>query len=189
METKNVLDKALTYLAGPIDDAKDDGIGWRQIFIDGLKKRNINLTVLDPTNKLGCIDVGEVGEEKQSHLYLKKEHRWDELTELMKKIVRIDLREVDFVDFLIAKVDINVHSCGTYHEIIEADSEHKPVLAIIEGGKEKAPSWLFGIIDHNLMFDNEEDCLEYLDAVNKGIMPLDDKWILIRKFFKSILDK
>ena len=188
-KSKDILDKALTYLAGPIDDVEDDGVDWRQRMIKGFKKKKINLTVLDPTHKLGCIPIGEVGEEKQSHLYLKREGRFDVLAEMMKPTVRIDLREVDFIDFLIVRVDVSVHMCGSYHEIIEAVDEHKPILAIIEGGKKNAPSWLFGILDHNLMFNDEEECLEYLDAVNRGIMPLDNKWVLIRKYFKGVLDK
>ena len=185
---EGVLSRALTYLAGPIDDAHDDGMGWRQYMIKGLKKRGINLIVLDPTHKLGNVAPEEVGKEKQAHLLLKKEHRWNDLSNLMKKIVRIDLREVDFIDFLIAKIDSSVHMCGTYSEIQIADLQHKPILLIIEGGKEKAPSWLFGIVDHNLMFDSEDECMEYIDAIHKGIIPLDDKWVLIRQEFKGILD-
>ena len=35
------------------------------------------------------------------------------------------LRQVDLSDFIIARVDINIHSCGTYHEIVLADIEKK----------------------------------------------------------------
>lgn len=187
---QKILDESLAYLSGGIDNAKDDGIGWRQEFIQKVKKKRINLTILDPTNKLTETDeYNETGKEKEYHLNLKKNERWDELSAFMKKIVRLDLREVDFCDFLVAKIDTRIHLCGTYHEIIVADFQHKPVLVIAEGGKKNAPSWLYGILDHNLMFNNDDECIEYLDLINKGIVPLDDKWVLLRGKFKGVLNK
>jgi len=177
-KSKNILKKALVYLAGAIDNASDHGIEWRTYFRSQLKKRNIKLTILDPTKKIGSM-VDEV-KEKKIHLALKKNHEWKKLSKYMKAIVRKDLRQVDFSDFLVVKIDPKVHTCGTYSEIQIADLQHKPILVIIDGGRELAPSWLFGILDYRLMFDNEDECLDYLDRVNRGKIILDDKWFLIR---------
>lgn len=185
---KNVLDEALTYLAGPIDYALDDGIGWREKIKEGAKARNINLSILDPTKKFGNLK-SESKEEKQLHFSLKEREQYDELTKYMKQIVRQDLRQIDFCDFLIARIDTSIHACGTYHEIILADMQHKPVLLIVKGGKANTPSWLFGILDHNLIFDSEDNLLDFLDNVNNGKVILDDRWILFRKEIKGILDK
>jgi len=182
----NVLDMALTYLAGAIDRASDDGIGWRQYFKNKLIEKNINLVVLDPTHKVGGL-ISEIKDEKEINQKLRSEKKWDSLRKSMKKIVRSDLRSIDLVDFLVVKIDSSIHMCGTYWETLIADWQHKPVLAIIEGGKEKAPMWLFGILDHNLMFNNEDECIDYLDKINKGLIELDDKWVLIRKELKEIL--
>ena len=177
---------ALTYLGGPIDDADDHGKGWREYVKKKLIEKKINLVVLDPTHKVGSM-VSESCDQKQIHQTLKQEHRWEELSQFMKKIVREDLRQVDFCDFLIVKVDTSCHMCGTYSEIQIADLQHKPILAIIEGGREKAPSWLFGILNYQLMFDSEDECIEYLDMVNKGLIEVDSKWVLIRKKIRGIL--
>lgn len=188
MKNKNILDGALTYLCGPIDNAPDDGVGWRQRIKKGIKDKNIDLSVLDPTEKFGDL-VSESKEEKELHFKLKKEEKYDELTKYMKKIVRHDLRQVDLCDFLIAKIDINIHACGSYHEMILADIQHKPILLVVEGGKQNTPSWLFGILDHNLFFDTEEQLIDFLDKVNNGEIKLDDKWVLFRKEIKGILNK
>ena len=180
-----ILDKALVYMAGPIDFDDSLGVAYRQKIIEETKKRGIGIKFLDPTNKLTTL-VNDVGEEQETIQQCKKRKSWTKLTKLMKQIVRSDLRQVDLSDFLIAMVDTSIHMCGTYHELIQADLQKKPVLAIIKGGKETAPSWLFGIIDYKLMFDTIEDCIQYLDDVDSGKVELDDRWVLFRKELHEI---
>lgn len=176
----NILDLSICYLAGPIDYAEDLGVGYRQKILSLAKEKGLNIKFLDPTNKLTGLQ-DDIGQEQDSIQRYKKRGHWKALTKLMKKIVRSDLRQVDLSDFVIVKVDVGVHQCGTYHELIQADIQKKPVLVIIEGGKEKAPSWLFGIIDYKLMFSTEEECVDYLVRVNSGEEDLDDRWVLFRK--------
>ena len=178
---KNVLEKAIAYLAGPMDVAVDGGKEWRKYIIEGLKKRNINMVVLDPTNKPKCL-TPELDGEQQIHQKLKKNHKWKELSKHIKKIVREDCRMVDLSDLIIVKIDKNIYACGTYNEVSIASVQNKPTLAIIEGGKENAPSWLFGILDYKTMFDSEDECLDYLEKINDGKIKLNSKWVLIRKY-------
>ena len=187
IENKNVLDMAHVYLGGAIDDAADHGKGWREYFKQKMIEKEINLVVLDPTHKLRSL-ISESEDQKLIHQKLKREHRWEELSAFMKKVVKEDLAQVDFSDFLVVKVDTRFHACGTYCEIQIADIERKPILVIVEGGVEKAPSWLFGILDYQLMFNNEDECIEYLDMVNKGLIELSYKWVLIRKKIRGIVD-
>jgi hypothetical protein len=177
---KNILEGSVCYLAGPIDEAIDSGFGYRRKIISGCLDRNINIQFLDPTNKLEGLK-SEVGTEQNKIRRLRAAGRWKELSETMKSIVRIDLRQVDISDFIIVKIDKSIHMCGTYHELVVADIEKKPILTIIEGGKTKAPAWLFGILDHKYMFDSEEDCLKYLEKVNNNEVELSDRWVLFRK--------
>jgi nucleoside 2-deoxyribosyltransferase len=182
---KNILKGAVCYLAGPIDYAHDFGVEYRQFVKEESKKRGLAIKYLDPTDKPeGLVD--DVGVEQDSIVKFKEEGRWDELTALMKQIVRADLRQVDLSDFIIARVDTRIHSCGTYHEIVLADIEKKPVLLIVEGGKDKAPAWLYGIVDHTLMFNNAEECLEYLERINNGEIELDDRWVLFRHALENL---
>lgn len=185
VKPKGVLDGAICYLAGPIDQAEDSGTGYRRDIIAKSREHNINIKYLDPTNKLDGLK-GEVGDEQDRIKRYRERGRWKDLTDFMKLIVRADLRQVDISDFIIAKIDKRIHMCGTYHEIVVADIEKKPVLLIIEGGKKMAPSWLFGILEHEFMFDNEDECVKYLDKVNRGEVELNDKWILIRKQLADI---
>jgi len=183
--SEGVLDKTIAYLCGPIDEAIDQGIGYRRDFISISEKYGLEIKFLDPTNKLKGLQQ-EVGTEQDRIERYRNRGRWKDLTNFMKIIVRADLRQVDLSDFVIAKVDKNIHMCGSYHEIFLADIEKKPILAIIEGGKKNAPAWLFGILDHNLMFDDAEECVKYLDKINRGLVKLDDRWVLLRKQLDEI---
>ena len=174
---KNILKNSLCYLCGPIDNAADQGKTWRTETIKRYKKMNIKF--LDPTNKLRGL-VKEVDDEQEKIRKYKREGRWEELSKMMKGVVHQDLRVCDYVDFMIAYVDTSIHMCGSYHEIITATIQKKPVFIVVEGGKKNASSWLFGICDHNYMFDNFDELYKYLDGINSGKIKLSDRWVLIR---------
>jgi nucleoside 2-deoxyribosyltransferase len=179
---KNVLKHSICYLIGPIDNASDQGKGWRQM----IKKRcaHMNIKFLDPTNKLRGL-VKEVDNEQKKIKEYKEVGNWKELSLMMKQVVRSDLRSIDYADFVIVYVDTDIHMCGSYHEMTVAINQKKPVLIVVEGGKKYASSWLFGVCDYNFMFDNFEDLLKYLRNVNKGKEKLNDRWVLIRKQLQS----
>jgi hypothetical protein len=179
MKTKNILNGALVYLAGPIDSVDDDGVGWRKHFITECHKKQIGIIFLDPTSKTDGF-TKEIGEDKQNLLRLKKEGKFDELSKIMKNVVRVDLRSVDISDFLIVRIDPSVFMCGSFDELRCALNEKKPVLIIIEGGKKKAPNWLFGIVDYKFMFDSVDECIDYLNDLNTGKTLLSSKWVLMR---------
>lgn len=182
---KSILEGTLCYLAGPIDFAEDLGVSFRRYVIAGSKERKLGIRFLDPTNKLVGLQA-DVGEEQDTIQAYKKRKSWNKLSTLMSKIVRTDLRQVDVSDFVIVMVDTSVHMCGSYHELILADLQKKPVLAVIKGGKQNSPSWLFGIIDHKLMFDDLDECLNYLEDVNKGAIETDDRWVIFRKELEDL---
>ena len=91
------------------------------------------------------------------------------------------MRSVDYSDAIIALIDSDIHMCGTYNEIFLAESQHKPILAIIKGGPAKAPGWIFDVIRWQEMFCSVEECVEYLDKIDKSEIDIDDRWVLIRK--------
>ena len=117
-KVKGRLNNHRVYLAGPIDHVADDGTGWRKSITTYLEK--MGLTILDPTDKptTPC-KWNEVGEKEhiQKLVDLK---RWDELNQMAKEIVLVDLRMVEVSDFMICYVDKDVHLCGTYDELFEA---------------------------------------------------------------------
>ena len=169
------LKGAMCYLVGPIDFDSEKGVGYRQKIKKELK--DLGIIFLDPTAKLDGL-TPDVGIEQEKIAQLKEEKKWDELRVFMKKIVRSDLRCVDYCDFIIAYIDPEVHMCGSYHEIVCAVNQKKPVLAVIKGGRKKASSWLFGILRPDAMFDDVEGLVEYF---NHPEFNLDERWVLFRE--------
>ena len=71
----NRLDGLRFYLAGPIDAAKDDGVGWRRALKPWLKRRKIK--VLDPCDKpIAYSAYKEIEGEKQKMMELKESGRY-----------------------------------------------------------------------------------------------------------------
>lgn len=169
------LKGSMCYLVGPIDFAKDKGVGYRQKIMKELK--SLGIIFLDPTAKMDGL-TPDVGVEQEKIQQMKDEGRWEDLRVFMKKIVRSDLRCVDYSDFVIAYIDPNVHMCGSYHEIVCAVNQKKPVLAVIKGGKKRASSWLFGILRTDAMFDSIEELVEYFK--HPEFKP-DERWVLFRE--------
>ena len=178
---KGKLTNHRAYLAGPIDNAKDDGVGWRQLATPYLKERGIQ--ILDPTDKpVTQCRFNEIGDEKEMIKKLVKLERWDELREIAKEIVLVDLRMVEVADFLIAYIDPDMHICGTYDEIFEALRHRKPTLIVHKGGKARMSMWLRGKLNHNFVFDNFEDLFNYIDALHDGTIEPDyTRWVFFDK--------
>lgn len=176
----SVLKDAYFYLAGPIDNATDDGVGWRRQLVAALKQYNVQARIIDPTDKPTHLKK-EVGEEKQQQRALRAAGKFKELVKFVGEYRHHDLRFVDLSDLLIAYVDPDIHMCGTYDEIFTAERQKKPRLLIVKGGLTKCPFWLFDVFDLKDMFGSVEECAERLDDINQGRYPLDSRWVLLRQ--------
>jgi len=170
---KNKLEHATCYLSGPIDYAKDDGIGWRSDFIK--KSKHLNLTVLDPTNK-PTSQKSEVGVEKDYHKNLRLKQDIVGLRDFAKKIRRVDLRFCDLCDFLIAYIDTDIYACGTWDEIIVCERQKKPIFGIFPKGIFNAPLWCYAMFRPNEMFSSVDELIQHLDGLSHS--ELDDRWVL-----------
>lgn len=185
----NRLKKNLAYLIGPMDEADDRGVGWREHISSFLHKLGVG--VLNPCDK-PTIKASETPETIAQMSEWKSQGRYDELSNMMKKIVSVDLHMVDLSNFVIMYIDKDIHMCGSYNEQTYACLEHKPVIVCCKQGKENVPNWLFGIADHGKFFgdwDEVECYLEYiahsprlyLDIANwrfldyNKIFPVEDK--------------
>jgi nucleoside 2-deoxyribosyltransferase len=178
----DVLQSSICYLAGAIDFAKDLGVGWRDEI--KAKTKGMGIRYLDPCKKMENL-AKDVGEEQRAIDRLKAEGKFEELREMMKKIVRSDLRMIDYSDFMICYIDPQVHSAGTYHELVLSLSQKKPTLIVIKGGIVKSPSWIFGISKIDYMFDSIDDVCSYLNRINSGEQEPEKEWVLIRKQLKD----
>jgi len=174
---KGRLTGARYYLAGPIDYAKDDGVGWRRDMTEYLS--GFGSVVLDPTDKpTSQCKYNEVGDEKALIKKLVKLERWDELRDLAKSIALVDLRMVEVSDFLVAYVNTKLHLCGTYDEIFQSLNQRKPTYVVIEGGKAAMPLWLRAKLNHNFVFGSFEELKDYLYALHTGVVEPDyTRWV------------
>tara|TARA_B100000745_G_scaffold299781_1_gene251477 strand:+ start:1860 stop:2435 length:576 start_codon:yes stop_codon:yes gene_type:complete len=165
------------YLAGPIDHAEDDGIGWRSEMTEWLSERGV--MALDPTNKRTSNTIfNEIGDEQKNLGQLRELGRFHELRDAMKPIVLADLRMVEVSDFLIVYLDPAVQMCGTWEELFVGLRQHKPVLVVVDGGKQKLNFWMFGRINPDFVFDSFEDVKNYLEGVdNETIRADSSRWI------------
>jgi nucleoside 2-deoxyribosyltransferase len=161
----NRLKNQRVYLAGAMDRVADRGATWRDNITPFLNE--IGIVVFNPIIK--PTDIGL--EDQDSHTIktkLKQQHRYDELSSMMKTIRSVDLRLVDISDFLIVNLDLNVHPCGTLEEIFLANRQKKPIIIHMVQGKDKTPDWLFGTIPHQMIFSNWDDIKSYLIHINNS---------------------
>lgn len=160
----NRLHNTRAYLCGPMERTSDFGEVWRHRLSKDLGHLGIHW--LDPTRK--PTSKGGEGRVEAQHINrLRLEERYDELCEVVHQIRCIDLRLVDICDFVIVYIDLTLFSCGTWEELFWANRMKKPVLIMMEQGKQNTPSWLFGTIPHEHIFSSWCELYEYLEWVNE----------------------
>jgi nucleoside 2-deoxyribosyltransferase len=155
-----------TYLAGAMDRVADGGVEWRKRLTPSLQ--DLGITVLDPCNKPAKLGVEDSQTRENIESY-KNSRQYEKIREEYAVIRTLDLRCVDISDFIVASIDTDIHACGTYEEIVVANSQKKPVLVWCQQGKDKAPNWLFFMLPHQHIFGSIDELLAYLRVVNKDI--------------------
>jgi hypothetical protein len=181
MDSINNLRGMRTYLVGAMDRVPDGGTTWRNRIEPILE--SMGIVVLNPCKHV-IHGIYEDEETRQNINYLKGNGLFDELKQAYSKIRNADLRCVDICDFIIAHIDINVHACGSYEEIVTANRQKKPILIWCEQGKINAPNWLFFMLPHENIFSSMQEILDYLKHIN-NLRDTDslDRWL----FFKDII--
>jgi hypothetical protein len=180
------LDESTAYLSGSMEMVADHGVEWRRKFIRLSNEAGLGVHYIDPTNKPGNINnIGNIDEDKGYQELLQKEGRFEELKAYVAKYRREDLRYVDISDFLIASITPSVAQWGTSNEIYEAEKQHKPRFAIISSGLRKLPRWLFDVFNLEDIFEKEEDVIDRLIKLDNGELPLDKRWVLVRKHIQN----
>jgi len=148
----NRLKNSLCYLCGAMDRVKDGGVLWRNVLTPKLKDMGVG--VLNPCDKPS--DYGLENQETRDLLEkLKRSGEYDKVTEYMKPICAIDLRMVDIAHFIVMSIDVDAHLCGSYHEAAVAISQKKPVVVMCKQGKKNLPTWMFGVIPHEMRLPQE----------------------------------
>ena len=186
------LDGALGYLSGPMEYVADHGIEWRRKFIRLVKESDLNIDLIDPTDKPGDESL-KIGENKAVQVELQKQGRFRELQQYVHEYRRYDLRFVDISDFLVTVIDPRVPQWGTGNEVYVAEMQHKPNFFICEGGLYNLPRWAFDVVDkiysddpelamqQSNVYESVEDVVAELIALNSGEKTMSHEWVLVRK--------
>jgi hypothetical protein len=174
----NELDGIRCVLSGAIDRVADDGVEWRNSVEAKCKKKKLNIIFFNPCKKPNGLG-SEIGVEKNKVRKLINEDKWEDAKEYVKTFRHYDLRAIDWSDFVIIKIDITQHLCGSYDEIFLAERELKPIFVIMGEGQTKydIPTWLVSFINKDEIFENEDECINYLMKINNGEILLDERWV------------
>lgn len=139
----NRLSGMRCYLAGTMEKAKDDGVGWRKRAAATLEE--LGIVVLDPTNRPCRLSYADTSSEELTLLKrLRQERDFDTVAKYAQEIVHQDLRMVDVADFLVVHIDASVPTVGTIDEFVTASNQRKPIFLSCEQGIIGMPLWLFG---------------------------------------------
>lgn len=160
----NNLKNTKTYLVGAMDRVKDGGVSWRNAVTPSIK--SFGVKIINPCDK-PIYGVKENEETRWWIEYYKETKQYDKIKQKFSIIRNADLRCVDMSDFIIAHIDLNVHACGSYEEIVTANRQKKPVLIWCEQGKENAPNWLFFMLPHEHIFGSYNELMDYLNFIDK----------------------
>lgn len=164
------------YLIGSMDLSPDRGVGWRKDITPSLHK--LGVMVYNPCSKPVENPLAMESEETTEIINaLKEDNKFKEIREKYKHIRNVDLRMVDTADFLIAYIDLDIHTCGTYEEIVTANRSKKPVLVVCKQGTSRLPNWLLFMLPDQHLFCNMEELVDYLGAINRGWDDETNRWV------------
>ena len=166
------LKNTFCYLAGNLEstvDAED----WRENFTKELDKFGVK--TLNPTRPMFHEQYHESEEMRRNFKKMREQGLWEELHDIMQQIIRRDLRAVDLSTFMIVKLEPNLPTFGTTHEIVKASEQRKPMLFIIED-KSEMPLWLVGLVNMDLVFETKEELFDKLSKLDSGEEVMDNKY-------------
>jgi len=173
----NVLDKTRTYLVGHMQYA--DGRNWR----DDVEKElePLNITVFNPYKKPFVKDVNEDESARTKMADDMVNGYYNDVAERMSVVRSYDLNLVDRSDFIIAHLLPEVASWGSAEELVTAVRMKKPIFISMEGGKEKTPLWIMGMLPHHYIYNSIDEALDMIKQIDSGYKAIDsDRWRLLR---------
>jgi len=174
----DILEKTRTYLVGHMQYAS--GRDWRD-YVEG-ELEPLGIRIFNPYKKPFVKDVNEDEDTRLSIEHCMSHGYFNDVAERMKQIRSYDLNLVDRSDFIIAHLLPEVASWGSAEEIVTAVRMKKPIFISMEGGKNKTPLWMMGMIPHHYIYDSIEDVVDMVKKINNGEKSIDsDRWRLLRK--------
>ena len=139
----------IAYLSGPIENAENDGVDWRNMMTEWLSS-NLNHKVFNPVKETKSI----IDDISMEDFRLLKSKDPDQYKNIFRKIIKIDLEAVvNEADYLIVKWDESVfRGGGTHGEITMAYWLNKPVYLVNSLPINDVSSWVLSCSDE--VFDS-----------------------------------
>jgi hypothetical protein len=167
-----LLKNSYCYLVGPIEYS-DNCFDWRLTMTQAIDQ--ISVKCFDQ-NKDHFINQSTETQEDRDMLKSQRESGdWEKISKYMKGVISRDLRMVDLSTFIIGKIDPDVPTFGTIHEIVIASLQNKPILIYTEN-KKKFPLWLSGLLNMDLVFESWIEIVDYLIKIDSGEIYADPKY-------------
>jgi hypothetical protein len=177
----NLLNKTRVYLVGQMEYM--DGSSWREFVSNSLKE--LGIIIFNPYNHPFINSSKEDNDARAKLDELMKEGKYDEISEIVKKIRAEDLRCVDLCDFVFVYINPKYNTCGTWEEIFWANRMKKPIFLCIEGGKDLCPKWMYGVLPHKYIYSSIEEAIDVIKKINNGEKKIDsDRFRLLREEFR-----
>lgn len=155
------------YLAGTMEFAPDDGVGWRKNITPFLEE--LGIIVLDPTDRPCRLSFATSATEELDMVKgIRSTGDFDKLASYVQEVVHQDLRMVDLSDILIVYIDASVPSVGTIDEFVTACNQRKPIFLFCKQGKKGVPIWLWGRMGKHwkdILCDDLEDVCSRLKRI------------------------
>jgi len=119
------------YLAGPMENLKDEGLAWRRRFSRALKKIGIDSII--PNDE-------EIQIKQEYNLPELKKTDIDKYIEIIRSFIEMDLKFVESVDMLVVKWEGEMSS-GTFHEVGYAYQLGTPCYLVTSKALHEVPGW------------------------------------------------
>ena len=150
----------IAYLSGPIENAQNDGVGWRNDITTWLENK-LNHKVFNPVIETKNI----IKKYDAKDFRMMKKTNSEGYKKIIREIIKVDLDAVvNQSDYLIVKWDESVFKGGgTHGEVTMAYWFGKPVYLINSLPLDDVSSWIFSCSDY--IFDNFEDLKKKLDEL------------------------
>jgi len=180
----NLLYKTRAYLAGNMETVADFQ-SWRDEVTVKLNKMGV--ICLDPSKETFINTRAENEEFRDSLIRLRESDvpgDFEKMQEIMKSIIRKDLRLVDLADFIICFLTPESPTYGTTHELVNAANDRKPIVFVMRDYK-KIPLWVSRYSKKSEIFQDIDGLVGYLQEVNDGKVTLDEnRWKLLKPEYR-----
>jgi hypothetical protein len=112
-----LLKNSYCYLVGAIEHS-DNCFDWRLTIAQAIDQ--ISVKCLDPNKDHFINQLTETQKDRELLKSQRESGDWKNISKYMKGVISRDLRMVDLSTFIIGKIDPDVPTFGTIHEIVIA---------------------------------------------------------------------